>query len=547
MMKISRKTLIINILTFGILGMGFIANTVLAADPAAFSVDVTPSSFDVNQAVDITIKAIASNGDTIKDYQGDVFIEIEGIVDTADYTVPSDGLYTFLPQDQGVKLFSKGLTIKKAGTFTIKVSDIINDSIIGQKTIIVGTTAPTTTTETVTLISPVPGGVEKNNIANIMASAPALPNAPYEIYINNNAVSQGTTNGNGDISAYVSGITEGDNILQIKILNANNEVIGESQVVSFGYQPIKDGVFNSIKITPSGQFKQGEKASFTVNSSDSVTSAQLKLSDGKSIPMDKKNPGVFTKDVVMDTEGNIQVNVDLIVLGQAKSYSGVATIIVEKGSAIGKIRLYSDSVDKTKLNVTRESIGTIPQYKLDYGTSQNNLNLTTTVQTNEIVINNLNIGDIYYFQITPLDASGIPSGTPSEITQAKIGEEISCTVVGIKITTGQIGEKYYLMRSGAINMDKYVVYRSDFETTDISQMQKVGETTGTMFEYPFNKNAKKEAFAYYMIQGICKDGTTLNVDSVKKIQTGPAENILLIILISLFGYTIYKLYEFSKN
>jgi hypothetical protein len=34
-----------------------------------------------------------------------VFIEIVGIVDTADYMVPSDGLYTFLPEDQGVKLF----------------------------------------------------------------------------------------------------------------------------------------------------------------------------------------------------------------------------------------------------------------------------------------------------------------------------------------------------------------------------------------------------------------------------------------------------------
>ncbi|MEI6118933.1 MAG: hypothetical protein WCP92_07075 [bacterium] len=109
--------------------------------------------------------------------------------------------------------------------------------------------------------------------------------------------------------------------------------------------------------------------------------------------------------------------------------------MVEKGTAIGKIRLYSDSIDKTKLNVTREIIGNTPQYKLDYGTSKNDLNLTTTVQTNEIVINNLNIGDIYYFQITPLDASGIPSGTPSEITQAKIGEDITCTVVGIVITT----------------------------------------------------------------------------------------------------------------
>ena len=78
-------------------------------------------------------------------------------------------------------------------------------------------------------------------------------------------------------------------------------------------------------------------------------------------------------------------------------------------------------------------------------------------------------------------------------------------------------------------------------------MQKVGETTGTMFEYPFNKQSKVEKYAYYLVQWVCKDGTTLNLDSVKKIQTGPAENIMLIVFISLFAYTIYRLYDFSKN
>lgn len=531
----------------GLLATGFVANNVHAANPDAFVVDVVPSSFNVNEAVDITIKAVTANGDVVKDYQGDVFIEIEGIVDTADYTVPSDGLYTFLPEDQWVKLFSKGLTIKKAWTFTIKVSDIINDSIIGQKTIIVGTIQDTTAPDTITLISPVPGGIEKNSIANIIATTPTLPNAPYEIYINNNLVSQGMTNANGDITAYISGITEWDNILQIKILNANNEVIGESQVVSFGYQPIKDGVFIGIKILPIGSIKQWEKASFTVNSSDSVTSAQLKLSDGKSIPMDKKSAWVFTKDVLMDTQGNLQVGVDLIVLWQTKSYTGVATIVVTTGTAIGKIRLYSDSVDKTKLNVTREVIWTAPQYKIDYGTSKDDLNLNTIVPTNEIVIENLDIGDTYYFQITPLDSTGNPSGTPSEITEAKIGETVSCIVVGITVTGQKIGEKYYLVRNAVNNIDKYIIYRSDFETSEISNMQKVGETTGLMFEYPFNKLAKKDGYAYYLVQGVCKDGTTLNIDSVKKIQTGPAENIMLVILISLFMYTIYKLYGFSKN
>jgi hypothetical protein len=114
MMKFSRKILTASIITLSILGAGCVLNHVYAADPDTFIVEVVPSSFDVNEPVDITIKAAKANGDIVKEYQGDVFIEIEGIVDTADYTVPSDGLYTFLPQDQGVKLFSKGLSIKKS-------------------------------------------------------------------------------------------------------------------------------------------------------------------------------------------------------------------------------------------------------------------------------------------------------------------------------------------------------------------------------------------------------------------------------------------------
>ena len=100
----------IGIIIVAVFAIGTIAFNRGYADtqPDAFIVEVSPSSFDVNQAVDITIKAVTANGDVVQNYQGDVFIEINGIVDTADYVVPSDGLYTFLPQDQGVKLFSKG-------------------------------------------------------------------------------------------------------------------------------------------------------------------------------------------------------------------------------------------------------------------------------------------------------------------------------------------------------------------------------------------------------------------------------------------------------
>jgi hypothetical protein len=85
---------------FLIIGGSIQNNSYAATQPDAFIVEAQPSSFGINEAVDLTVKAVNINGDIIKDYQGDVFIEIDGLNDTADYVVPSDGLYTFIPQDQ---------------------------------------------------------------------------------------------------------------------------------------------------------------------------------------------------------------------------------------------------------------------------------------------------------------------------------------------------------------------------------------------------------------------------------------------------------------
>ena len=185
----------IGIIIVAVFAIGTIAFNRGYADtqPDAFIVEVSPSSFDVNQAVDITIKAVTANGDVVQNYQGDVFIEINGIVDTADYVVPSDGLYTFLPQDQGVKLFSKGLVIKKAWTFSVEVSDIINDTIKWEKTIIVGDVHNETNAQNVSIVSPTSGGIEKNNVINVIANAPNLPNAPFSIYLNDQIIDQGST------------------------------------------------------------------------------------------------------------------------------------------------------------------------------------------------------------------------------------------------------------------------------------------------------------------------------------------------------------------
>lgn len=528
-------------------GLQTILHSFADTQPDAFIVEVQPSSFEANQAVDITIKAVTANWDIVKNYQWDVFIEIDGIGDTSEYVVPSEGLYSFMAQDQGAKLFSKWLIVKRQWTFAVRVSDIINEAIVWEKTIIVGGSYNTATTESITIMSPAAEGTEKNNNINIIASSLKLPNSPYNIFLNNSIVAQGMTDSLGDINTYISGVIAWQNLLQIKITNAQNEIIGESETMRFTYTPVKDGIFDSIQILPSSKIKQGSKTTFNLSTDDTVSSATLTISNGKRFSMDRSAPWLFTKDAVMDTEGTLEIGTELISAGQTKIYTGITRVIVEKSVTIGKIRLYSDSIDKTKLNITRETIWSAPQYKVQYGTSDLSMNQFVIVATNEIIVENLKIGTTYYFQILPLDTNQNTIWLPSEITQTVVWEDFSCIVKNITIVEQKIWDKYYLVRSWVENADSYIIYRSEFETNDSSKMQKVGQTTGTMFEYPFNKTSKKEEYAYYLVEAICKDGTNIKIDNAKKIQVWPVENILLFIIIALFGYCMYRLYKYSDN
>ena len=76
-----------------------------AADVATFVVQVSPTTTTINQAVDLTVKALDSDGNVVKDYVGDIFLDIASTdpansLDSQDYTLPSDGIYTFIPGDQ---------------------------------------------------------------------------------------------------------------------------------------------------------------------------------------------------------------------------------------------------------------------------------------------------------------------------------------------------------------------------------------------------------------------------------------------------------------
>lgn len=517
--------------------------------PDAFIVQIEPSSFDINVPVDVTIKAVKSNWDVIKDYEWDVFIDVEWNIDMADYTVPSQWLYTFVPQDQWIKTFSKWLIIKKAWTFIVIASEINDESIKGEKTVLVWSSNASDSTKKITINSPIKDSIEKTEVLEVIWWSSDLPNSPFEIYLNNQLVSQWITSSVWWFTAYVTWLIQWSNSLQAKILDVNNVILGESDLVSFTYLPFTDWTFNSVQVIPGNTIKAGTKVTFRVATSDIVTSATIKLSNGRSAPMDLLSAGVFSKEIMIDTEGKIDVWLDLLVAWEKKEYTNITKLIVEKGTSIGKVRVFGDSVYKNKLTLTWEVEWTEPaKYNVTFGTEENNLNESAVVSKKEIILEDLTIWQDYFFRIVPLDINWEVLWAASDIIKATVGDtsESLCTVQWITVDETKIWDRYYLTRNAVQNVEKYIIYRSERATSDISKMQKVTETTETRFEYPFNKSAKQEKYAYYAVQAICKDGKALVIQDVKKIQTWPVENFLLLVFIAIFLYSGYRLSYMQK-
>lgn len=255
-----------------------------------------------------------------------------------------------------------------------------------------------------------------------------------------------------------------------------------------------------------------------MKTADSVTSASITTSDGKSYPLDRTSAGVFTKEIQLQSNGTIYIDVSLMAGGNKKDYTKVASFSVQENTTVTNIKFFPETVDGKSVTVKWDAIGSASKYRIKYGTSADALDQFTDVTTTEVLIDNLILGQTYFFEITSLDTDSIPIGTPSNVVDYKPGSDVKCIVKNITINEEQIGDKYYLTRSPVANVEKYVVYKSSFETSTASQMEKVAELTGTQFEYPYNKTATQKEYAYYMVEAVCTDGTAIKLDQVKKVQ-----------------------------
>lgn len=529
--------------------LAFFGATYASVIPDGFIVEVNPSTFDINEAVDVTIKAIKADGTVIKDYDGIVMVELIPTVWSQlwfdEVTLPGEGIVFFEATDLGEKRLSKSLIVKKNGVYTLKVFDIDDENAKWQRELIVGQEQQNAAA-TVTINAPSLGGIETVSAVTVLADSPELPNSPYQVLVNGLVSTTWVTNSQWSINAIITWLQEWSNSLQIKIIDFADVVLGQSNTITFTYQPSTDEFYNGIQILPSTQTKQWDKIVFNVSTSDAVSSVELLLWTWETFPMDRETAGKFIKQVMIENKWNIDVSLRLNAGWNIKLYQNVAQLVVTENVAIWLVKFYTDAVDKSSLTMMWQAIGQSPKFKIRYGTNKDNLSQEQEVSTNEIKIGNVSPTSVYYFQIIPVDQAGNVIGTPSEIKEidpSSLQAQVTCVVDGIVLNTEEIDDKYYFVRDPVENAEKYIIYRSDSMTSIISEMRKVGETTESRFEYPFDADALQEEFAYFAVQAVCPDGKEILLDEVKKVQVWPYDTLILAIILSVLSYSSRLLYR----
>ncbi len=160
------------------------------------------------------------------DFNFFIYVASEGGEDISyvDYVVPNDGFSNFLASDQGVKKFSKGLLLRKPGTYQLKIVDFQNEEISGSTIIIVNADTDRESYP-ISIISPLPGTKETISPVELIARSEKLPNTRVQLFLNNKMQEELISSPDGTITASLITLNAGNNILQIKAFSSDNHEI----------------------------------------------------------------------------------------------------------------------------------------------------------------------------------------------------------------------------------------------------------------------------------------------------------------------------------
>lgn len=387
------------------------------AAPVRFDVTVQPNPIKASEFADVTIKALDENGNVDTSYtDGDIWIEVEWFEYTdPDVVIPWGWIGFFEASDQWIKIFSKGLTIKKAGTYTVSVVDVYDTDIVGETEVQVLADSDGPAMGTIDVTNPIDGMVTPQDSMSVVWST-SFPNTPIVMIIDGAQVQEWLSDQQGNFVVPISWYSPWKHTLEVNALNLEDAVVASSWPISFTYDRAQAPLTAQLSVSPGTEVVVNTVMTMTVTTREDVQSVLIKVWDnGTPLPTTKQSDWVFVKDMSIDTPGMYPVDLTVTVDAQPTIFEDVETIQVNDELRKILVVTHEDQPEASRSNLAWTYQGTIDYFKVRYGTSQNNLRLSLTTSKPEGTLVLADITKVYYAQVFPVDENGIVNGEPSDI------------------------------------------------------------------------------------------------------------------------------------
>lgn len=520
-----------------------LSHQIFAADAAVVQFEIiAPPTARVDEAIDITIRAVDKDNKVVTGYRGSIIFVPENFGDV----VPMRGKsIAFGAEDNGEKKFSKGVTFKSAGKQKVSVVDVTDDisweAIVNVESAAVATWSAL---EEVVVITPAADSKITNDV--VVVSGKSRKNSKLTITLNGADMGSVLSDESGVFTKSLTGITQASNILSITLVDGAGAVIGKSADITF--EKISGGpeYFNTT-VAPSTSVESWDEITFMVEAEKGLASVILMV-DGNAITAKEESEGKYSAKVPAPAKGwTYPVSVTLKnALGQEFTKSDVATLtITEKVPTFDNLKA-STSGSRVVFNFgITNAPADLDKFKIVYGESAESFgNEVITWNTGRIMksdgrfewyIDKL-AEKSYFFKVAWIRADGtIIENLTSDTVSATIGKA-SCSVsnVGtIKIET--LKDKSILSWDALSWAVSYNIYKMN-ASGDPVLFQNTKDTRYTIFLA--SGSVTVEDFG---IKALC-DETTESPDFSKasKVQTGPGLTAILVVISGILWALILR-------
>ncbi len=273
-----------------------------------FNVTLSPSIIKSGEALDLSIEAVDKNDNVVKDYVGNILVFSETDSEADFPTVLRDSSYQFEIADEGSVTFENAVVFKNAGTQSLSIYDLDDDTIwweasveVTEKQIIKDTVINILSPEDrVTL-----GGDE------VVISGTTKKNHAVKITIDDSTTLEAISDSDGIFEVTAKELIDGEHTILAHVLDADKNITGESEQITIEIDASLP-VFKSFDAKPDlTELEPQSEIEVIVLATRGITKVQVILNDTIEV-LGEVSDGMYTKVInVPEEAGSYTIDVYL--------------------------------------------------------------------------------------------------------------------------------------------------------------------------------------------------------------------------------------------